>query len=319
MALRFEDKWVWDFWFVRAGGRHHMFYLQAPKTIGDPHQRHWNASIGHAVSDNLVDWEVLPDALHRGEDGAWDDMSTWTGSVLRHGEAWSLLYTGTSTREKGQVQRIGLATSPDLTTWTRHGTEPVIEADARWYEKLHSGLWHDEAWRDPFVFQHESGWFHATITARANHGPAEGRGVVGQARSLDLETWEVLPPLTTPDGFGQTEVTQLIAYAGDWYLVFCSDIPTQSASRRASGHGTGTYYLRADDPLGPFHLTNARPLLADHAGTTYAGRLVERDEGSLCFLAWEWADENGGFKGSISDPYPVIRLEDGELEVLTGT
>ena len=29
MSLRLPDKWVWDFWLVRRGGEHHLFYLQA--------------------------------------------------------------------------------------------------------------------------------------------------------------------------------------------------------------------------------------------------------------------------------------------------
>ena len=39
---------------------------------------------------------------------------------------------------------------------------------------------------------------------------------------------------------------------GRWYLVYCSDEPTQGTRRRADGPGTGTFYLVADEPLGPF-------------------------------------------------------------------
>jgi beta-fructofuranosidase len=315
VALSLDDKWIWDFWLVESVARHHVFYLQAPKSIGDPGLRHWNVSIGHAVSDDLVDWEVLPDAIGPGEPGAWDDLSTWTGSIIEHRGTWHLFYTGTSSRESGLVQRIGLATSKDLTTWHRCGQGPLIEADSRWYEKLDSGMWHDEAWRDPWVFRHTDGGFHATITARSNRGRVEGRGVVAHARSDDLHNWEVLPPITISGGFGQLEVSQLMAYRDDWYLVFCSDIETQTPQRRSTGPGTGTYYLRASDPLGPYRLTEARPLAADRQGSTYAGRLVDRGDAGVFLLTWERIGDDGRFRGVIADPVRVERLASGELQL----
>ena len=84
VALRLDGHWVWDFWFARDGDDVHVFYLQAPRSLGDPELRHVNATIGHAVSRDLRDWEVLPDALGAGAPGAFDDLATWTGSVLRH-------------------------------------------------------------------------------------------------------------------------------------------------------------------------------------------------------------------------------------------
>jgi beta-fructofuranosidase len=114
MSLRLPDKWIWDFWLVRAGDEQHIFYLQAPRVLGEPALRHRNASIGHAVSRDLRSWRVLPDALHPGPDGAWDDLATWTGSAIAHDGRWYMLYTGINRAERGLVQRIGLAASEDL-------------------------------------------------------------------------------------------------------------------------------------------------------------------------------------------------------------
>ena len=80
MTLRLPDKWVWDFWLARSDGEHHIFYLQAPRSLESPPRRHHHASIGHAVSRDLATWRVLPDALHPGPAGSWDDLATWTGS-----------------------------------------------------------------------------------------------------------------------------------------------------------------------------------------------------------------------------------------------
>ena len=81
------------------GSEHHVFYLQARTDIAHPDQRHWNTSIGHAVSDDLRHWAVLPDALLPGAPGAWDDASTWTGSVVAPDGGWAMLYPGTATAD----------------------------------------------------------------------------------------------------------------------------------------------------------------------------------------------------------------------------
>ncbi len=127
MGLRLDDRWIWDFWLADDGERHHLFYLQAPRSIGDPHLRHWNVSIGHAVSDDLTRWEVIADALAPGPPGAWDDAATWTGSVGRHDGTWWMFYTGATSGDDALVRRIGAATSDDLVTWRRHDRNPLVE------------------------------------------------------------------------------------------------------------------------------------------------------------------------------------------------
>jgi beta-fructofuranosidase len=150
MSLAFDDRWIWDFWLVADGSEQHVFYLQAPRDIGHPDERHWHASIGHAKSKDLRHWEVLPDALAPGPAGSWDDASTWTGSVIAGFDRWFLLCTGTAKCEQGLVQRIGLAESDDLIHWRKH-PEPVLEPDPTWYETFDGRAWHDQAWRDPWV------------------------------------------------------------------------------------------------------------------------------------------------------------------------
>lgn len=303
MALSLPDKWIWDFWLTEHDGVFHLFFLQAPKSIGDPHLRHWNVSIGHAASTDLTCWSLRPDALGPATSLAWDDCSTWTGSIVRHDGRWHLFYTGTSHAEQGSVQRIGRATSFDLDHWERE-SEPLIASDPRWYEQIGSH-WHDEAWRDPWVFRGDDGVFHALITARANDGARFERGCIAHATSDDLHGWEVQPPITTPGGFGELEVPQAYEIDGTWYLIFCSHSDTQSDARRETGPGTGTYYMVADRPLGPFDAAEARPLQADRTGTSYAGRLVDFNGTQL--LTWLNRGASDEFVGELSDPVPVRR------------
>jgi beta-fructofuranosidase len=303
MALALADKWVWDFWVAEDAGMFHLFYLQAPRDLEDPDRRHWHASIGHAVSRDLLDWTVRPDALTASAGPSWDDLATWTGSVIRHNDRWHLFYTGVSRAEGGLVQRVGLAVSDDLDTWERV-PGPLIECDPRWYDRLGSG-WHDEAWRDPWVFRAEDGSFHALITARTRSGRRFDRGCIAHARSGDLLQWEVLPPITSPGGFGQLEVPQMHRVGDDWCLVFCSDVETQSSDRRSAGVGTGTFYAMGASPFGPFDVASAKPLQADPRGSGYAGRLIEH--GGTQLMSWRRTGGDGRFIGEIADPVRVTR------------
>jgi beta-fructofuranosidase len=292
MTLRLPEHWLWDFWFAVDGDDVHVFHLQAPRSLVDPEERHRNATIGHAVSRDGRSWRVLGTAMEAGPAGAFDDMATWTGSVLRHDGRWHLFYTGISHAQDGAVQRIGLAVSDDLVTWERRGV--LLEADPRWYEREH--------WRDPWVtWDEERGRFDMLITARANDGPHEVRGVIAHAWSEDLRTWEAGPPLSQPGSFYELEVPQLVHLGGAWRILFCT----------ARGERIGTHYLTATDRLGPYILDREDFLLPDRH---YAGRLLEH-RGELQCFAWLMRDEAGAFGGELSDPMPVTVRGDGSLHV----
>jgi beta-fructofuranosidase len=321
MTLHLPDKWVWDFWLAQDGPDYHIFYLQAPRSLPDPDLRHWHVSVGHAVSHDLRQWRVLPDALGPSADSkdAFDNYTTWTGSVIEAEGIWYLFYTGGRRSEEGLVQRIGLATSTDLVRWEKCSGNPLIVADPRWYELLDRELWHDQAWRDPWVFRHpERGDFHVLITARANHGPPDGRGVIGHARSNDLIHWEVLPSVVEPGDFGHMEVPQLVSIQGCYYLLFSVQASIHASRPR---HGsrrkpfTGIYYLTADDPLGPFRPVGGELLIGDVVGSLYAGKLVEGPDGAWVMLSTHMHAPDGDFVGVLNDPVPVVVTEAGSLSL----
>lgn len=297
--------WVWDFWFADDGDRYHLFFLYASRALRDPDARHHRASIGHAVSTDLVHWTQVEDALVRSDAPAFDDLATWTGSVVRHPDGtWFMFYTGASLASSGKnIQRIGYATSPDLHVWTKAG-HPVLEARAPWYEQLSSGAWHDEAFRDPWVFPDPAGdGWHMLITARAPHGPVDGRGVVGRAWSADLRTWELREPLTAPapDGFGQLEVLQADIVDGRPVLIFsCLGEHATPARREAAA---GTWAVPAGSLLGPFDVEAAYPLTDE---SLYVGRLLRRrSDGQWLLFAFRNRGDDGSFVGGVTDPMPV--------------
>ena len=314
MALRLADHWVWDSWVADDGDNFHLFYLHAARSLVDPTLRHHHAAIGHAVSPDLRSWRELPLALAASDGPAWDDMATWTGSIVRAPDGhWRLFYTGLSRAENGLVQRIGVATSPDLMTWTRDVAAAPLEADPRWYEKLDLDIWLEEVWRDPFVFQDPTGdGWHMLITARAPSGPDDGRGVIGHARSADLTNWEVQPPLTAPEGFGHMEVAQSRLVDGTPILIFSCQAGRLGIDRRSPSRVGEVWAVPGESLLGPWDFDRAQPL---RHPSLYAGQLLQDRNGRWLLLGFRDIEDEE-FVGEIVDPMPVRFDNDADMLVI---
>ncbi|HYO38543.1 MAG TPA: hypothetical protein VER39_02695 [Nocardioidaceae bacterium] len=317
MTFRLPDHWTWDFWFAQPEpepGRPadvHLFYLFAPKSLGDPELRHQNARVGHAVSSDLVTWRDLGEALPAAPPGAADDRASWTGSVLRDPQGlWRLFYTGISEREDGTVQRVISATSEDLMGWQR--TDLCLEADPRWYET--------QDWRDPWVLRDDdAGLWRMYVCARAHSGPSDGRGVIAQLTSPDLHRWEVGPPVAVPGEFRQMEVPQVLPCGSRLALLFCASDIDHSEARAGRGVAReyGTHVLYGDALDGPFRLEGDDFLSGDNGPSMYAGRAIQH-LGRWWFLAWDRLDESGRFVGGLSNPFPLDVVDD-ELVVDFGS
>lgn len=309
------EAYVWDFWIVDDAEQYHLFFLYASRALRNPDMRHYRASIGHAVSPDLTNWTRVTDALVRSEAPACDDLATWTGSIIKGPDGlWYLFYTGATSAPGGSnIQSITYATSPDLYEWTKVG-HPVLGADPRWYERLADGQWHDEAFRDPWVLADPDGnGFHLLITARANHGPSDDRGVIGHAWSPDLVDWRLCEPLSEPgQGFGQLEVPETVVLDGRHFLIVNCTAPDLSAARRASGTRGGVWIAAAESALGPYDIAGAQ-LLTDRG---YVGRVVTDRSGQQVFLAFRDDGPNGEFVGGITDPRPIGLDEDGRVVFL---
>jgi beta-fructofuranosidase len=304
MSLQLPDKWIWDSWYLQDDGVTHAFYLHASKALGNPDRRHRHPIVGHAVSRDLTNWTVVQDALIISDAPAFDDGTTWTGSVVQDDDGlWWMFYTGTSRAEETMVQRVGAATSPDLLTWTKVSTDALVEADPAWYEKLDLSLWHDEAWRDPWVFRFpgESTW-QMLITARAAAGDPRVRGVLGHATSENLVDWTVQPPLSQPgQGFGQLEVFQFEIVDGVPILLFCCGVAELSPERRAAGEVGGVYSVAVDSRLEQVDFSGS--VLFDRTDL-YAARLLQDADGGWALLGFVNMVD-GEFVGTLSDPIPV--------------
>jgi beta-fructofuranosidase len=315
--LRLPDDWIWDSWIADDGERYHLFFLKAPRSLLDAGQRHTAATIGHAISTDLTTWEYVGDAL-RPSAGGWDDLALWTGSVVRADDGvWRMFYTAISTRGHGiRDQRVGMAESADLMTWRRSGDGPVLEIDPRWYRCLATDPRASETWRDPFVFRDPGGdGWHMLITARDLTAPRLSEGVLAHARSHDLRTWELGPPIARPGGFGELEVPHVHCIHGQPVLTFtCHPVEQSEETRRRFGEFC-TWYVLGDSLTGPWDLTQALPF--EDEPKLFAAPLVEDRDGRWVFLGFLNQEREGIHSFEIVDPIPV-ELRDGRLQRADG-
>lgn len=320
MVLALDTKWIWDSWYAHDGKQHHGFFLQADKSLGDPDLRHFNVTQGHAVSDDLTNWTHLGTMFGPAPAPAWDDGTTWTGSVLQDASGlWHLFYTGTTKAEDCMYQRIGHATSTDLHNWARVGDGLCLDLtgpNAKYYEAdWAKGFWHDRAMRDPWVMKDPdgTGWI-MYFTARApGIAEANAGGAIGFATSDDLVTWTLQPPVFV-GGFGQLEVPQVWNHGDNWYCLFCTSSIHWSKEYTASDAQkpvTGNHYLIGSSPRGPWRVATGGFFDGDEPCRRYAARMVNL-QGQLVILGFaDKGKEN--FGGYVTDPQPVDYLPNGLL------
>lgn len=314
--LRLPDDWVWDSWVADDGETYHLYFLKAPRALEDPSRRHARAVIGHATSTDLVDWTDRGTALLPSE-GGWDDLALWTGSTVRADDGtWRMFYTALNTH-RGHVlrdQRVGVVESDDLHHWRRTTDAPALSADGRWYKTLDEDPSASETWRDPFVFRDPGGdGWHMLVTARLKGTDRYDDGVLAHARSQDLVSWEVQPPVSgDPSGFGQIEVPQVRVVDGRPVLVFTCHPEEQSEARKAE-HGHWCTWSVVGEPggslLGPWDVSKAVPFRAEP--TLFAAPLVQRRDGSWVLVGFRNQEPQGIFSFEIIDPVQVSVDGDG--------
>ncbi len=321
MTLSLDDKWIWDSWYARNDGEWHVYFLQADKSLGDPDLRHWNVSIGHAVSDDLKNWRHLGTCFSPSETTAFDDKTTWTGSTIQSPDGtWHLFYTGTAQADAGLKQRIGHAVSTDLHHWERVGSGLALDISGDDYEEYTPGHWHDRAMRDPWVIKDPSddGWLMYFTARQPGVSEPNAGGTIGFATSPDLHAWTLQPPVYRGGLFGQLEVPQVFEKNGRWYCLFCTSSAHWSKAYSADYPDTpvtGTHYLIADNPRGPWAVAPGAFLDGDDPCRRYAARVIDTDDG-LVLIGFMHNPDGAPFVGELSDPLPVEITSDGWLRLI---
>lgn len=208
-------------------GTYHVYYLKG-------------SSWGHLASSDLLHWEHKPDALQKGEGSTSPDgENCWTGSIVEHQGTFHLFYTGKNSADPLGDQKVMMATSPDLVTWTKH-PEWTFYADGKiyWSKPVNGAIddkliYHHQAFRDPEVFwnaKDENWWMLLHAALADGSSPA-----FGLYASNDLIHWEPRQPLLVYPKSVSGDCPHLFEMEGAWYLL-----------------GADRHYTWADKAAGPF-------------------------------------------------------------------
>ena len=257
-------------------GEYHVFFQYNPH---EPVARliHW----GHAVSRDLVHWEMLPIALAPTPGGP-DKDGCWTGCCVEKDGLFHILYTGVHP----QVQC--LATSDDLITWEKYPGNPVISTRPEGFE---------DCWRDPCAWREGDRWLMLLGSEIKDVG-----GAALLYRSSDLIRWEYLHPLCVGDK--------------DVFMFECPDFfplgdrHVLLASCGATHWHTGRY--------NEHKFTMGTHGIVD-GGNFYAAKTLLDDKGRRILFGWITEGRSqeeqvaAGWSGVLSLPRVVSILPDGTL------
>ncbi len=182
-----EDDDIADHAWVRDdAGLYHLFFQNEGR--GGP------SSIEHYLTTDFRSLHYLGVAL-RAEPGGWDTDGVWAPHIVRNGDVYVMFYTGLEGVGAAGKQRIGVATSTDLMTWSRarvnrcpgtSGAGCVYECRESWTAWDGPAGADNQQCRDAFVlWDSDRGRWVMFATARSTNR----YGVVVVACATDLTHW----------------------------------------------------------------------------------------------------------------------------------
>ena len=154
-------------------GRYHLFCQHNP--LGPYfHQLRW----GHWVSENLVNWRFVGEALSPDEALAPDGV--WSGSATYDEHGQPVLFFTAANKGNDIDQAIGMArpsdiSDPNLADWNKH-PQLVVEQDECW------GLTKD--FRDPFVWRDAQSGDWYMLVGSGDRDSRRGRALVFSSSNL---------------------------------------------------------------------------------------------------------------------------------------
>ncbi|GAA3907470.1 hypothetical protein [Microbacterium invictum] len=146
--------------------------------------------IGIVRSRDLLSWEDFGTTLHA-EDGApWERGGLYKSWLMLVDGVFHLFYNAKEVDDFGSIavppawiEQTGLATSTDLRTWTRVGTQPVLPVGG-------AGAFDERFASDPCVLRDADHWvmfyFGLAGDGHAREGYATSRDLVTWTKSADL-------------------------------------------------------------------------------------------------------------------------------------
>lgn len=251
---------IGDTWQYSDGHSVHAFFMQG---AGANEEDLLDGSIGHAVSEDMLQWQVLPAAIQRGLPGSWDEQQLWTGCTIRKDDTLYLFYTSRCKAERN-ANSISVATSEDGITWTKYDGNPIIRPDPRYYYTndhrtplaVHSNI--DGNIMDCrdlcVVYDEEKKHYWGYFAVRRPGDECTQTSVIALAKSYDMLHWEQLPPCFCPDKYHCIETPDVFKMGDKWYMLCLSGNHYGQRNRTGDPNMFGriTIYGEADAPEGPY-------------------------------------------------------------------
>jgi sucrose-6-phosphate hydrolase SacC (GH32 family) len=240
----------------------HLFYIRHSfyKISDDNNEK----NIGHTWTTNLNTWGLNPPdtAALAVRPGKFDALHVWAPTIVKRGPTFFMFYTGVRDDGGKQHQRIAVATSTDLNTWTRADTVVLSAPMIRWAMKA-PGLDYGSAQqlRDPFVMPdpvNSGKWlmYFVALDSLTN------KLAVGAARSPDLRTWTALhDPFSSterPTSLGETtsvESPHVFRRNGQWWMQYTVNGERVFFETSASSDPADTVATHWTNPVQLFDVT----------------------------------------------------------------
>lgn len=109
------------------------------------------AVIGLARSDDLTQWRRSEPVLRPEEGAAWEQGGLYKPYLTKSDDTYYLFYNAKNSKGANWTEQIGVATSSDLKTWTRHKGNPIVPAGP-------PGSWDEHFASDPCVMRYGTSW-----------------------------------------------------------------------------------------------------------------------------------------------------------------
>ena len=225
-----EDDDIADHTWIKDNyGVYHLFFHNEGHGTG--------SDIEHYTSTDLHSLDYVGIAL-RNDPSGWDSYNLWAPHIIKSGNTYFMFYTGTSGPgdDPNAKQRMGLATSTDLVTWTRYpvnncpgtsGDGCIYECNECWTTWSESSGSFNQQCRDPFVIWDGVNQRWVMFATAKNQDQS---GVVTVAYSTNLTNWigggfiDATRRLASGVGGqttgGQAENAYVMSHRGVHYLLF---------------------------------------------------------------------------------------------------
>jgi hypothetical protein len=272
--------------------------------------------VSEAISlDGLRWYALVKNPVVRPSLSGFDSRSIYNPCVIRDATGFKMYYAGYD----GTRFALGLATSMDGITWTKHPSNPIIPGGA-------AGTWNYDVRQASVVVQ--GGTFHMWLDARSS----SGEWSIGYATSLDGINWSIdaASPIMTKGAVGTFEETgvgePVVVYDGNAYhMLYTGYAPPGLTGRIGYARSTdGLAWLRSpSNPvlnLGPSgtwddaHVAAGTLMLRDsilqvwyvgYDGATYQVGHAHADLSTAVIeLPHDGVDMNGGFRLLANYPNP---------------